>query len=374
MPLESLRNWRESFPCLASLHHAGAEDCEIVLLEASINMTAPASSFKGWELGTAFEVLASPTFAGHAWHYTTNIYDTGERIETHTAALPHVDMGFQDGTVKLQPSLLPRFWAPRFVVWEKERHHLEGRGDVQGAEERTRTRVRRTSAVQELYATASSNGAVPKRVAVVLWKFNKTKFGDLDGKTTWRNLIPPPSRILTNSPAPPPITAAPLQETLWPADSAHRPSQLSLYEENYDTQSFQPLGASPAETLPASPTPAYYPTDFSNPITQESVSSHAIGVGDSLEGLYSHPRTTSLLDAFDPAPVEPQKYLPRCKLPPRIRAHSTPTTPPTRSTSGTTTHPSWSTTRPTSRTTALARTSAPPDRRHGTAMPTAARP
>ena len=345
LPLEHLRNWRESFPCLASLHHAGAVDCEIVLMEASINMTAPAASFKGWELGTAFEVLASSSFAGHAWHYSTTIYDTGESVETQTATLPQVGAGYEDGTVKLQPSLLPRFWAPRFVVWDKERHHLETRGDGHGAEERTRTRVRRMSAVQELYATPPASGAVPKRVAMLLWKFSKTRAGDVEGKTTWRNLIPPPSRILTNSPAPPAGGAAPMQEALWGADQHHGQQhdhhqddshqhdqhdahahaaphqQLSLFEEAaFDaSQAFPPLDPSPTGTLPASPSPASYYPSFSSASTGALHHQHHNGQHDGLlqstvagddglgEGLY--PGRTSLLDAFEPA-VGHDSYLP----------------------------------------------------------------
>ena len=324
VPLESLRNWRDSFPCLASLHHAGAVDCEIVLLEASINMNAPASSFKGWELGTALEVLACPSFAGHSWHYSTTIYENGESVEEHTAPLPHVDMGYEDGTVKLQPSLLPRFWAPRFVIWDKERQHLEQRGDGRAAEERSRTRVKRMSAVQELYATPPGNDdTTPKRAAVLLWKFSKSKANDGGGKTTWRNLIPPPTRILTTSPAglmsvevPPlaPPPSLPSQDTLWIETQSTNP--LSMYEDDGAYGGLGGLGPSPAGTLPASPalTSSYYPSFASH----DSMPTPHL-VDDGGLDLYHHsqhhqpqhghprqqptPSQSSLLDAFDPVPA-----------------------------------------------------------------------
>ncbi|KAI9850548.1 MAG: hypothetical protein M1838_005470 [Thelocarpon superellum] len=331
VPLESLRNWRDSFPCLASLHHTGAVDCEIILMETTVNMTAPAASFKGWELGMTLEIMAAPSFAGHTWQYTTTIYEAGERVEDHAAALDPVDMGFEDGSVKLQPSLLPRFWAPRFVVWDKERHHLEERGDHRAAEERTRTRMRRMSAVQQLYATPPGGDTAPRRAALVLWKFSKTRSSEISGKTTWRNLIPPPSRILTTSPAQPPLEPSvtpvpPAEEVLWPSDQANH--GLHMYDDGFPAQAFQPLDGSPSGTISASPiNPSFYSTSFSSHMTQESL--HTL-VDETLGDLYqarsqaqhqaSHldhhqpmAPTDSLLEAFEPVTandVDASSYLP----------------------------------------------------------------
>ncbi|KAI9682245.1 MAG: hypothetical protein M1817_000299 [Caeruleum heppii] len=288
VPLEHLRNWRDNFPRLASLHHSGAVDCGITLLESSLNMTPPTSSLTGCRLGTGFEVLASSSLAGFDWNYVTNIYDAGQAVcnDTNTLTCDEGDASSDGGKIKLNPPFASEFWAQLFMDLSVERRYLEEHGDHRTAEEIARRHLRNISAVQELYATPSvpnndGSRACSKLVAVFLWKFSKTRPGEADGRTTWRSLIPPPSRILTNSPAPPPVTAASLDSALWAdvAPAQHDPfnhqvslsNQLPLYDDSFvthPTASFESLGGgsttSPAETLAASPTPgaaaSFYPS------------------------------------------------------------------------------------------------------------------
>lgn len=215
MPLEALPQWRNNFPKLASLQHSGAVDCEITLMEATLNMNAPSTPLTGSVLVTQYELLAIPAYAGHTWGCVTNIYCSGSPVCSFQCPVRHDDTG-RDGHVRLRPPFASNFWARKFVQLGEERLN----GNRAAADERARIHIQHMSAVQELYATEllhpghSTSEARSKLVAIYLWRFSTTKPGETEGKTTWRKIYPPPSRILTNSPAPAPPNTASLQETL----------------------------------------------------------------------------------------------------------------------------------------------------------------
>ncbi|KAI9789925.1 MAG: Transcriptional enhancer factor TEF-1 [Peltula sp. TS41687] len=204
--LEDLADWRYIFPRLASLQDSRAVDCEITLMEVTLNMNAPATPLEGCLLAMQFELLANPTYAGHTWHCLTNIYCSGNPVHSFQCPVPQDDAGHRDGHVKLKPRFASKYWADRFGGFWRERFS----GSRGFAEERERLYFGQMSAVQELYATeipySDEPGSEPrsKLVAIYLWRFGTTEPGDTEGRTTWKNLYPPAPKVLPNSPAPSP--------------------------------------------------------------------------------------------------------------------------------------------------------------------------
>lgn len=220
LPLESVHQSRHMLPHLSSLHHARAVDCEVTLLETSLNMSAASSLLTGSVVHTHFEVLASSAYVGHTWQCKTNTFCFGKSIFSTANDVQHADAGYGDDSVKLQLPFASDFWTQTIIQLGEEHARRSDFGDESAAEELARRHVRNMFAMVELFATpALPNGealpgAVPKPVALFLWLFSTTKPGVAEGKTTCRTLLPPPSRILTNSPAPPIPNASSLQSTL----------------------------------------------------------------------------------------------------------------------------------------------------------------
>ncbi|KAI9848259.1 MAG: hypothetical protein M1837_000523 [Sclerophora amabilis] len=315
--LDSVGNWRATFPLLASLHHNGAADCEITLLETSINMNTSAS-LTGCELGTRFEVFASSAFADHTWHSITNVYSPGNLVQNRYDPVPFADKGF-NGAVKLRPRFASSFWAHKFVELGVKQNVWEDRSDERLAEAKARSYVRGISAMQELYATPNSDSAEkrPKRVALFLWKFTKTQPGETSGKTQWRKLIPPPSKILSNSAAPTPAPApasAPAPAPAIPVDwsileddggvsSSVTQSVAAFYDGQFH-QPQQPLDVTSAleqlsdERPDTTPTQAYYPP-YPAGNSQESI--NPFTGDDFVANLYTQDTSATLVDDYHDA-------------------------------------------------------------------------
>ncbi|KAI9805824.1 MAG: hypothetical protein M1825_000438 [Sarcosagium campestre] len=257
MPLESVYNWRSSFPHLASLHHTGAVGCEITYLESSLNMPNSCSPLTGWVLGTQLEVVVPPSYDGYQWHCVTHMYCPRKEPRIVEREVQRGESG-SDGGTRLHLHFAPNFWAETFVDMAEERRKLWERNEFALAEEKVLRHVRNISVVQELFATIDGEGSGRKRMGIFLWNFKGTTIGEPEAKTTWRNLIPPPSRILTNSPAPPQQNTDSIGEILW--DQGGGPALLNsdLFQQTYQHHDFQLPALSPVTPGPASPSEPHF--------------------------------------------------------------------------------------------------------------------
>lgn len=95
--------------------------------------------------------------------------------------------------------------------------------------------------MQEIWATSYANRLPRKRVAVVLWKFRQVRPGEA-ATTRWRDLIPPPPRITTNSPAPAILES---QMTLDTSINNHMHQPVAIYTDPFHQQSFDSFGDCP---------------------------------------------------------------------------------------------------------------------------------
>ncbi|KAI9806431.1 MAG: hypothetical protein M1833_003618 [Piccolia ochrophora] len=269
MPLESLYNWRTAFPHLSTLHHAGAVDCEITLLESSLNIPHSTSPLTGWVLGTQLEVLVTSTLAHHRWHCVTHMYCPKKEPRRVEREVQQADLG-PDGTGKLHLYFAPNFWAETFVDMAEERRKLCERHEYDVAEERVLSHVRNISVVQELFATCEEERVIRKRMGVLLWTFKGTNSSGSEARTTWRNLIPPPSRILTNSPAPPPPFADSLGDTLWDQNATPTLIPEHYYETPFQSQEFSAQQMSPRGAMAASPSQVDVSSFCTGPLLREN--------------------------------------------------------------------------------------------------------
>lgn len=205
MILEDLRHWRTTYPHLSSLHQEGQlNGTELILLEANfelMNAFPPRRS----KLGIHLDVDLAHTRGYSNFRYSSNFYQTGTPDPMHSCGdlLRYTHM-HRDDTVRLEIPLESRWWVMLFHKITERRFAEKATGDpqaIQADEEQTRQYLREMSIMQEVFATPDGDSS-PQRVAILLWKFRQTRPGET-ATTTWRKLHAPPSRIMTNSPAPP---------------------------------------------------------------------------------------------------------------------------------------------------------------------------
>lgn len=212
MPLESLMGWRSAFPHLSTLTSGadGPLDCDIILLEASLELMddfPPPSSRLGIVLNLDFghPIAGDVSMIGQMenWVCSTYLYENGQTIlESHHNLKKPL-------STQVQPLCESTWWVKRLTELTQDKRRDEDAGRHHAADERTRRYFRSLTAVTEIRATSPnprrmSNQFHPqvdeeKRMAIVLWKFRQTRPNEV-GTTTWKKLIPPPERTITNSP------------------------------------------------------------------------------------------------------------------------------------------------------------------------------
>ncbi|KAI9719464.1 MAG: hypothetical protein M1812_003535 [Candelaria pacifica] len=260
--LDSVRDWRSRFPKLASLELRRDIDCEIILLETSLNFVSdypPQNS----TLGVQFQVSLSDQYAFNHWECDTNIYTEGgeicavsrscsvKQLTRQKLALPEEDSAHERDSITITPQFHSAFWSELFTKLMHKRASYDRNGDVDGLRRQaaaTRKCIRNISAMQELYVVPSNGNSTPQRVAIFLWKFRQAD-PDESGTTIWRNLIPPPSQILTNSSiSPEPHQPMSLQGAL--QESALE--SAVNYVDSFDGNELNMLG-DPSNTVPEAP-------------------------------------------------------------------------------------------------------------------------
>jgi hypothetical protein len=271
--LESLRHWKSRFPHLAMLHHNGAVDSQIVLFDVSFDTMAVLPRTPSF-LCTRFDVTSSGNYAYHTWECTTKIYKNGKLVRDRSQQVFQVDG--PDGTSKLSLPFASNFWSSTFT----RTFNTTGQGfssyggDSESIEDDGAiSAIRGISVVQELFATSTICQSAPKRVALFLFEFSKATRGEA-GSVTWRNLIPPPAKILANSPSPdqyypltPPSNEASNVLANDPWESTATPS-INLCGEGYDQGTYNPVNSPSLEMVTWDPA---YLASLSRELSNENI-------------------------------------------------------------------------------------------------------
>lgn len=231
-PLEDVRNWRSSYPCLATTldSKGNSPKFDIVMIETSYKVMSEFPPPKA-TLGLRLELNFSESSLGELfdWTCTTHIYNNGVPLQQPR----HYRLEAKWGMVA--PSFEPMWWASTFIdkIEQKKQAEETGNRDVyRASQERAHEFFSQLTAVHELRARfrpeSGFQDSKPERrlIAVLLWKFSIAPESYV-GTTSWQRLLPPPARITTNSPSPnsqeiafPPLAMDTIVENL------HDPLQL----------------------------------------------------------------------------------------------------------------------------------------------------
>ena len=304
MPLESLVNWRHSFPRLGDLMADvnTPTNCDIILLETNLKLMDDFPP-TGSRLGTQLQLDYSHPTAGDTsmthemdnWGCSTYMYEDGQTmLEAHHRIS-------KPACPKIKPPFESIWWAKLFTDLTQEKRVAEREGNHYAADEHARNYFRSLTAVQEIRATPNSSrrlsnpygaqtGEESQRMAILLFKFRQTRPGET-GTTTWRRLIPPPSRVAANSPRTasgidlPPLSLDALLSR--PASSVyHAPQPQDSIQNNVSQPPW--LYQPPAENLPNIYSTGSF--DFLNAITRPE------------EGLNDRTAVSSVIDPYPALP------------------------------------------------------------------------
>lgn len=225
-PLEDVHNWRYCFPRLTEIienNDLQPPDCDIILLEASLHLMdsyPPKGSKLGIDLDLEYanpmtRAVSLPGGLKKAF-CNTHFYDRDGRVECKQSDLPNID-----NQSRVRAVFESGWWAKLLGKLTELRLAAahESRDRAVSADEEVREYFRNLTAVQEVYGSStsadgrrdSSSGygyradqhvtTGDRRIAILLWKFRQTRPGEV-GTTTWRKLLPPPSRESVKSPGP----------------------------------------------------------------------------------------------------------------------------------------------------------------------------
>lgn len=253
-PLEQIPNWRSLYPALAPQGEDTNFDYDLIFIESKLDLMTD-SPPTGSRLGIDFFARIANGSAYEVWDYATAFYEKGRRVHDCSGELRFDVEGNSEcvGTTRLEMSLESSWWVKFFFKASERRRVREARGDLdalQQVNESTRRSLKEMSIMQEIWATSYANNLPRKRVAVLLWKFRQVRPGEA-ATTRWRDLIPPPPRITTNSPAPAMLES---QMTLDASINSHMHQPVPLYTDPFHQPSF--------ESFADCPDPSSKPQDF----------------------------------------------------------------------------------------------------------------
>ena len=214
--LETVPHWRSIYPGLRPFDDAGST-APIFLFESSLSL------MEDYPGNTRIEIDFNIDFAKGAyyqgWHSRSQAYDEMgsskvfefnnlEELEPpdpeDPKPLPQPRVS-KDQTLTLKIPFRAEFW--RDLFWNFRNHQLEA--DATGEPERIRQEhgyprryLSKLTIMQELWATPLMSGAQPRRMAILLWKFQQTHANEVP-TTSWRRLTPPAPPFHAQSPVPP---------------------------------------------------------------------------------------------------------------------------------------------------------------------------
>lgn len=188
--LEEVNDWRITFPPLATYFDRGELDGEVILFDTNFKLLDNHPPHKS-NLRIDFTIDVAQGMDYRDWECHTKFYENGVLKEsisnpTNSKHLPGTN------EARIVVLLHSRWWVDYFVKITTQRLLKEQRGDpldIDLEAERARRCIQDISVVQEIWATQADNSS-SRRMAILLWNFNKTRNNEA-ATTTWRKLIPP---------------------------------------------------------------------------------------------------------------------------------------------------------------------------------------
>ena len=206
--LEDVSEWRTMFPHLAKYHDHGDTQAPIFLFESNISLMNIYQG-EGSSLGTELILYYTQGTDYGDWRALTRFYhQKGHEIElkkfserSQDPCKPYNELDWRPdlttGDVRLEIPLKSKWWAKLFsdIISGNEKAGARAKkaGNpqiVKDEEELTRQYLGDISVMQELWATPRIDGAVPQRMAFILWTFKQTRKNEA-ATTSWRRVISP---------------------------------------------------------------------------------------------------------------------------------------------------------------------------------------
>ncbi|KAJ9632901.1 hypothetical protein H2204_007469 [Knufia peltigerae] len=215
LPLDSLNNWRRSFPRLNTIMDelCTSNPCEIILLNSSFHLLdgfPPEHSKLGISLEVDFQCQDWPEMEhsreSKRWTVATHIYQDGQLVASPTHEECRATI---DGLV--EPSFHSTWWASALTDLTAERLMAKDSsesGALQAADKHSRGFFAGLTIMQEILAlrytvgeNLNAKSEQPRRAAILLWKFAQARSSS-ERTTTWQPLtLPEPiDRSFKNSP------------------------------------------------------------------------------------------------------------------------------------------------------------------------------
>ena len=214
--LEDISDWRTMFPHLALFYDRGEAQAPIFFFESNISLMNIYPG-EGSSLGTEL-ILYYTLGSGYGdWRALTRFYEEkGREIDlkkfserSQEPGTPYNELDWKPdlntGDVKLEIPLKSKWWAKLFsdIISGNEKAGARAKKTgnphmVRDEEEGTRQYLGDISVMQELWATPRINGAVPQRMAFILWNFKQTRRNEA-ATTSWRRVILPTTPFEPNT-------------------------------------------------------------------------------------------------------------------------------------------------------------------------------
>lgn len=209
--LELIPRWRTRFPILAQLLAQNEVKCDIIHMEASLELrygSLPGRS----ELCGRFEmVIPGKQNRQSQWRCTQSLYKPADlhgspaadpRFENINSTLQVIRHESGAGThIRVSFPALPWAYAlQRLSTMEAQFKEAVQTGAPLPTPTTARQYIDQITMYQEIFCSAAPNQAFIRK-AIVLWTFKKCKAGE-QGGATWRYLEPPPPRSSCFSPHP----------------------------------------------------------------------------------------------------------------------------------------------------------------------------
>ena len=208
--LEDISEWRTMFPHMADYYDHGEAQAPMFLFESNISLMNIYHG-EGSSLGTELILYYTQGTGYGDWHALTRFYEgKGHEIDlkkfserSQDPDTPYNELDWKPdlntGDVRLQIPLKSKWWAQLFsdIISRNEKAGARAKkaGNpqiVRDKEELTRQYLGDISVMQELWATPRIDGAVPQRMAFILWNFKQTQRNEA-ATTSWRRVISPPT-------------------------------------------------------------------------------------------------------------------------------------------------------------------------------------
>lgn len=298
--LESVTDWRHSFPDLASIiaNHSPHVKFDIILVSAGLKLMddhPPPRSQLGlnleldlWPPGISRDHYSfAQTFQN--WRGITHIYRYGQPVEDHKP----IQFQLCEPTAgRLNTSFESKWWAKQFTLLTECRREAEDScsdAKLAVSDERIHHFFDGTTAMQEFHADSNPNHRKPdamhpaapetgNAIIVLLWKFHQVHEPKV-GTTSWQILVPAPNRNMTNSPHPgegemslPPLAIDSRLSSSLEAQQRHSPFHdandgYSIYPDTLPNPDFMPATHNFDFFRPEDDLASFNPSSFDLPMS-----------------------------------------------------------------------------------------------------------